>query len=149
MKTLVVIDLQKGLLAPSLLANPTGIASLVKNIADLMREFKYRQWPIVMVEFVQYDTPIIPELLDIVKDYKCWQLVKKGGVDGSDAILSQLRRWEWPLNFCICGIYGSECVAETVNGLIVKEPKARVEIMVDAVYPEYHTWGVNKDLHDK
>ena len=149
MKTLVVIDMQRGLLAPSMKTNPDKIASLVKNIADLTHEFKYRSWPIMMLEFVQYDTPIILELLSIVKNYNCWQLVKKDRVDGSSAILSWQKYWKWPTNFTICGIYGGACIAETVNGLIVKEPKSRVEVMVGAIYPGYHDWGINKDLHDK
>lgn len=147
MKTLVVIDMQKRLLP--VLKDETIVPSIVKNITDLMHEFKFQQWPIMMVQFVQYDTPIIPELLSIVKNYNCWQLVNKDKVDGSDAVLSQLRYWKWPTNFVVSGIYGDECVAETVNGLIYKEPKARVEVMIDAIYAEYHTWGANKDLHDK
>lgn len=149
MKTLVIIDMQKSLLAPSLQTNPNEIASLVKNIADLMHEFKYQQWPIMMVRFVQYDTPIIPELLDIVKDYNCGILVNKDKVDGSDAVLYWQRYWKWPTNFTVSGIYGEECVAETVSGLIIKEPKANVEVMIDAVYPGYHDWGVNREKHDK
>lgn len=141
--------MQIGLLTHSLRANPVGIASLIKNIADLMHEFKYQRWPIMMVRFIQYDTPIVSELLDIVKDYRCYQIVHKDMVDGSRPILSQQKYWGWPLNFSVCGIYGSECVAETVNGIVYKEPKARVEVMVDAIYPEYHSWGINKNLHDK
>lgn len=149
MKTLVVIDIQKSLIQRSLQDNEIDVLSVIRSITDLVYEFKYRKWPIMMVQFIQYDTPIIPELLSIVKNYNCWQLVNKDRVDGSGAILSKQRYWQWPTNFTVCGIYGEECVAETVNGLIVKEPKARVEVMVDAIYPGYHSWGINKDLHDK
>lgn len=149
MKTLVVIDMQIGLLAPSIKTNPIGIASVVKNISDLMYEFKYQQWPIMMVQFVQYETPIISELISIVKNYNCWQLVNKDRVDGSDAVLSKQQYWKWPTNFTVCGIYGDECVAETVNGIIHKEPNAHVEVMIEAIYPNYNTWGISKDLHAK
>lgn len=149
MKTLVIIDMQRNLLQPALERDESAVMSVIKNISNLMYEFKYQGWPIMMVEFVQYNTPIIRQLMDVIADYKCRQMVKKDQVDGSDAILFWQKYWKWPTNFTICGIYGEECVAETVNGLIVREPKARIEVMVDAIYPGYHDWGINKDLHDK
>lgn len=151
MKTLVVIDMQRNLLQPALERDECVVRSVISNIADLICEFKYHQWPIIMVQFIQYNSVIIPELLGILKNYKCWQLASKNQVDGSTTVLSWQRYWKWPTNFTVCGIYGEECVAETVSGIIVKEPKSRVEVMVDAIYPDYDGLfdGVNKEKHDK
>lgn len=149
MKTLVIIDMQRNLLQPALERDECTVLSVIKNITDLMHEFKYHEWPIMLVEFVQYNTPIIHQLMDVIANYKCREFVKKDQVDGSDAVLFWQRYWKWPTNFTVCGIYGESCVNETVNGIICKEPKSFIEIMTDAVYPDYNNYNINQDKYDR
>ena len=45
----------------------------------------------------------------------------------------------WSVNLLVCGIYGPDCVSQTVQGILANSDVAEVDIVSDAVCPPYET----------
>lgn len=120
MKVLAIIDMQKCFL------RRRDVRKCVRPIRNLIRHFKIRNWPILLVEMLnEGDTiPILGEQVS--------ERVVKSRADGSGAIIKKCKRERWPLNFVLCGIYADRCVRGTAIGLI---SKGSVTIIEEATRP--------------
>lgn len=132
MKTLILIDFQEFYCEQ---ANHKR-KELIENVVKISRVFMANNWPIIIVYFEgAYDRKdLIKEMEDIL-EYKRSVLVKKTRCDGSEQILDQIDLHEWPLNVVVCGVYGNECVQETVNGLAERDRKIQISVLEDCIWP--------------
>lgn len=134
MKTLILIDFQtyylKGMLKEER-------KELIENVKRISKVFMVNNYPIMVVYFDSSfeDNYLIQEMLDIL-EYKNSVLVTKQRCDGSEQILDQIDLRKWPLNVVVCGVYGNECVQETVNGLAERDRKISITILKDCIWPE-------------
>jgi len=129
-KTLVIIDMQSGFI-------DCGEESIVPNICSLIRHAKHHKWAIVVVEF-NGNGKTIATIHESLVGYPHWTTVQKGDRDGGKEVIDCLETNPgWSMDLLVCGIYGPECVAETVCGLFENSDLVEVAVVLDAVYPGY------------
>jgi len=145
MKTLILIDFQ----SYYLLGVPEEKRKeLIENVTKISRVFMVNNWPIIVVYFDSSynDNYIIQEMEDILK-YENAIFVTKHRCDGSEQILDQIDLHKWPLNVVVCGVYGNECVQETVNGLAERDRKIQINVLEDCIWP--NSLAIDPDNEDK
>lgn len=129
-KTLVIIDMQ-----PDFIGEYNQ--DLILTICTLIRHAKQNEWPIILVEFSGYGYTVEP-IREAISDYPCCETILKSNQDGGQEILDCIHSHPaWPLDLLVCGIFGDECVAETVCGLFNNSDIIEVDVITDAVYPNY------------
>jgi nicotinamidase-related amidase len=123
---------------------------LVPIVCDLIQHAKHNGWAIILLQYEHpSSTKIHHDIIESVKDYPHTDTITKYGGDGGAEVLSCIKDHpSWPLDMVVCGIYGDECVSETVAGLFDLSDLAEIEIVVDAVYPGYVSMS-EKDEQDK
>jgi len=131
-RTLVIVDMQSGFMGTS--GNEHDV---VAPICTLIRHAQSHNWGIIVVEFDdQGDTD--DQILDALTGYEYWTTVTKDDMDGSTEVLGAINSFpKWSTDFVVCGIYGPECVAATVDGILSKCLLSEVDVVEDAVYPDY------------
>ncbi len=129
-RTLVIIDMQNGFIGPS-------EKSMVPDMCVLIRHAMVHSWGIILVEYNYYGSTNIT-ILDEVAGYRHLEIVKKdypnGGVEVTDCLS---KHPDWSLNLLVCGIYGNECVAETVAGIFEENDLVEIDVVTDLVSPPY------------
>lgn len=145
MKTLILIDFQTYYLSE---ISEEKRKELIENVIRISKVFMVINWPIIIVYFDSNfeDNCLIKEMLDILK-YKNSVLVEKRRCDGSEQILDQIDLHEWPLDVVVCGVYGNECVQETVNGLAERDRKIQINVLEDCIWP--NSLAIDPDNEDK
>ena len=136
MKTLILIDLQNYYMTQ---VPEKERRKIIKNATRLARVFMTNAWPIIVVMyegvFDDVDNDIIQEMKDILL-YKNSVLVGKNRPDGSEQILDQIDLHRWPLHIIACGVFGDECLQETVNGLLERDRQIEIEVIKDCMWPD-------------
>lgn len=129
-KTLVIIDMQSGFM-------DEDEYDIVPAICRLIRHAKHNEWPIIVVEFSDNgDTN--SDILAAIYNYPHFVTVMKGQCDGGRDVIECIENHPaWSLNILICGIYGPECVANTVCGLFEASDLVEVDVVTDAICPDY------------
>jgi len=145
MKTLILVDFQNHYLST---IPEEKRKELIKNVIRISKVFEINNWPIIIVYFDSSynDNYLIEEMRDIL-EYKNAVLVTKHRCDGSEQILDQIDLREWPLNVVVCGVYGNECVQETVNGLAERDRKIQINVLEDCIWP--NSLAIDPDNEDK
>jgi len=145
MKTLILIDFQSYYLSGM---PEEKRKELIENVTKISRVFMANNWPIIVVYFDSSfeDNYLIEEMLNIL-EYKKSVLVTKNRCDGSEQILDQIDFHNWPLNVVVCGVFGNECVSETVNGLAERDRKISITILKDCIWP--NGVAIDPDNEDK
>jgi nicotinamidase-related amidase len=116
---LVVVDMQTGY------EGTVDSVPLQERVKAAIRYAKYRRWDIINVTFVG-EGPVIPEIAPLLKDTI---QVRKKESDGGYYIWRKLRKLGIePEKFVLCGIYGTDCVAQTAAGISRYYPGAQVLI---------------------
>lgn len=129
-KTLVIIDMQSGFMNKD-------EYDIVPAICTLIRHAKYNNWGIVVVEFGGHGETD-KKICELLIGYSHYKTVYKEYCDGSSEVLEVINLLpRWSLDIVICGIYGPECVAATVDGLLSNSIVSEVDVVEDAVYPAY------------
>lgn len=127
-KTLVIVDMQSGFMN-------IDEHDILPAICSLVRHAIRSEWGIFVVEFNGHGTTH-PDILKLLTGYPHWVTVQKGDCDGSEVIIETMDS-QWSLDFLVCGIYGPECVAATVDGLLNESNLVEVSVVEDAIYPSY------------
>lgn len=145
MKTLILIDFQQHYMQE---VPEEKRKILIENVMRISRVFQVNNWPIVVVYFDSSfgDNYLIKEMIDIL-EYENSVLVTKYRCDGSEQILDQIDLHEWPLNVVVCGVYGNECVQETVNGLAERDRKIQINVLEDCIWP--NSLSIETDYEDR
>ena len=130
-RTLVIIDMQDSFICCG------DEEELIPAICKLCHHAKQNKWPIILVEF-NASGRTTSAILEAVENYPFTETVtKETGSGGKEVMACLLHHPEWPLNLLVCGIYGPECVAETVAGLLDNSDLVEVDVIIDAIYPPY------------
>jgi nicotinamidase-related amidase len=135
MKTLVVIDMQT-----SFVGNIYTIErrrQLISTIAKLCEDFVELDWPIITVEFTtnKYGETT-HDIMEIVECHSRWIPCEKHECNGGHEINQILKDNDWPEDLVVVGIYGDQCVAETVDEL-ANRINGSIQIPTDAVWPKF------------
>ncbi len=135
-RTLVIIDMQKSFINEDEL-------EIIPNIILLIEHAMAKGWAIIIVEFkciysLYGEGNTDKALTEILGKYPHQETLTKYGCDGSKEILRCIESQSaWSLNLLVCGIYGDECVPETVAGLFDRSDLVEVDVVTDAICPEY------------
>ena len=131
-KTLVVIDMQE------LYINAKEL-HLLPKICSLIKQARQNNWAIILVQLkCSSGTNICEEIFAAVDDYPHLAIVSKTGMDGGEQVLDCLKHSpKWSLDLLVCGVFGDQCVAATVEGLLTGSDLVEVSVIHDAVHPEY------------
>lgn len=129
-KTLVIIDMQ------SLFINEDEI-EIIPNIILLIQHAMGKKWAIIVVENDgSGDTD--EEITQTLQGYPHKETVTKyennGGLEVIQCVQSHPT---WSIHLIVCGIYGDECVSETVAGLFDHSDVIEVDVVSDAICPAY------------
>lgn len=127
-KTLVIVDTQTGF---------PGAYEVEETVIQLVCHAMKNRWPVILVE---YDTCgfTIESITDKLEGYSCCSTVVKNGGDGGPYVIDCLsQHTSWPTNLVVCGVYGDCCVSDTVSGLFENSSLVEVDVVIDAIYPEY------------
>lgn len=131
-KTLVIIDMQEVFIRQS--KHDLDLTSL---ICELIRHARQQRWAIILVEYDSFDSTV-KEIIEALKDYPYQETVIKSCNDGGEKIIECIRNKKtWSLDLMVCGLYGDQCVAETVQGLFDNSNEVLVDVVADAVWPPY------------
>jgi nicotinamidase-related amidase len=110
--TLIVIDAQ-----PCFLGEIVNRNKVIKNIKHQIKIAMDNNCPVVFVEMNGSTSRSI--LTDKVRKYKRLSFVQKDDCDGSREICAHMLYNRLPAkNVRICGIYSSQCLADSARGLL-------------------------------
>jgi nicotinamidase-related amidase len=112
--TLVVVDVQYGFLKSDSLHG--GVYCLAKNILAQIDRANKDGATVMFVEFACWGETMMTLARRAKK--KCFAV--KTQMDGSEEVLDEAKRRRLPLKFKVCGIYTSQCVVNTLKGLLEK-----------------------------
>lgn len=139
-RTLVIIDMQDYFI------DKCEYSYLVPVICELIQYARQKRWAIILVEFYLCG-PTNTEITVALKDYPYQATVIKANNDGGREVIKYINnRKTWSLDLLVCGVYGDECVPETVAGLFDASDLVEVDVIVDAVHPPYRSLS-EKDEH--
>lgn len=150
-KTLVIIDMQSEFLGVCQWYQPTCclIDDIVPTICSLVRHAKNNGWAIIVVEFRDHgetDRAIHNSLVG----YSHWATVYKKGMDGGKQVVDCINKHpSWPLNILVCGLYGPQCVASTVSGMLDFSALIEIDVVTDAVYPDYRSYNTKEKQRER
>lgn len=147
MMTLICVDLQTYYMSQ---VPEEQSRIVIENTVRISRVFMANGWPIIVVMyegvFDDCGNDTIEEMQDILS-YRNAVLVKKRRPDGSEQILDQIDCHKWPLNVVVCGVFGDECVQETVNGLLERDRRIEVSVLKDCIWP--NRMAIEEDNEDR
>lgn len=148
MKTLILIDFQQYYM---LQVPEPQRKKLINNTIRISKVFIINNWPIIVVQFIDCgelleDDALIQEMQDILS-YENSILVTKQRCDGSEQILDQIDLHGWSLNVIVCGVFGDECVQESVNGLAERDRKIQINVLEDCIWP--NSLSIETDYEDR
>lgn len=122
---LVIIDVQNGFYGSD---DPV----LLKNIIREIRLAKKRESHVYLVEYEDEGRTLI-ELRRLLTGYRKTHILTKDDDDGSSWLLEAFSKLaEIPEKIRVCGLYTTCCVAETITGLVIKQPGMIIEVIKDA-----------------
>ena len=130
--TLVIIDMQE------LFINEDE-EDIIPNIIALIKHAIEKKWAIIVVEY-SGSGETDQEITQTLHGYPHKETVTKYGCDGGREVVDCLESHPaWSVNLLVCGIYGPECVAQTVTGLFEHSDVIEVDVVAVAVCPEYES----------
>lgn len=132
-QTLIIIDMQVEFMA----CGRGDEYEIIPAIVTLIRYAKENKWPVIVVEYIGYERTD-DLILEALCGYPHQETVFKDENDGGLEVMNCLDEHPaWPLNLLVCGICGNECVAETVSGLFEASSLIEVDVITDAIIPDY------------
>lgn len=132
-RTLVVVDMQDHFLDRCMCED------LVPVICGLIQHARQNKWAIILLQYEHTGCrPIHQKILESVKDYPHTDTVAKYTGDGGEQVLDCINEHpSWPLSIVVCGVYGGDCVSDTVAGLLDLSDLVEIDVVTDAVHPNY------------
>ncbi len=132
-RTLVIIDMQERFDALG------EECDIIPAICDLVRYAKEKKWAILIVEYAGNGSTQ-SDILDTIDGYYHCSTVEKNNNNGGHEIIDCLNaKRTWSFDLVVCGIYGDFCVPATVAGLFECSDLVEVDVVTDAVYPDYYS----------
>lgn len=132
-RTLVIIDMQRTFVRECMVDEE----SIIPVICELVEQAIENKWGIIVVEFYNMGKTI-DEITNAIGDYQHQKTVTKNRTDGGKEVVRCLNENDkWSRNLLICGVYGNECVADTVKGILTNSDVVEVDIVDDAISPGY------------
>lgn len=133
-KTLVIIDMQSGFMGED-----EEVGDIVPIICSLIYHAKQNEWAIIVVEF-EGNGKTDEAILESLVGYPHWTTLYKVRCDGGIQVVRCINEHPtWSLNTLVCGIYGPQCVADTIRGMFDASNLVEVAVVADAVYPDYRS----------
>jgi nicotinamidase-related amidase len=126
-KTLVIVDMQPGFIGVS---EKPIIPNVIKSVQYAIRQ----GWPIVVVEFEGYGETEVDVMAEVLKSPQ-YEIVTKHQCSGGEEVSEACHKRGWPNNFVVCGVYGDQCVSDTIATLVDIHGTV-VDIIKNAVYPD-------------
>jgi len=128
--TLVIVDMQE------LFINEDE-EDIIPNIIALIRHAIAKKWAIIVVEY-DGSGETDQEITQTLHGYPHQETVIKYGQDGGKEVVDCLESHPaWSASLLVCGIYGPDCVAQTIQGIFANSDVAEVDVVADAVCPPY------------
>jgi nicotinamidase-related amidase len=113
--------------------------TIIPNMLKLIRHAMLNSWGIILVEFDGCGRTTEDISIE-TSGYQHLDVVQKDQPDGGCEVIACLKSHpKWSLNLLVCGVYGPECVAETVAGVLENDSLVEVDVVTDLVYPEYES----------
>jgi|SaaInlV_165m_DNA_1040744.scaffolds.fasta_scaffold133393_1 nicotinamidase-related amidase len=131
--TLVVVDMQPQFKASNI---PNVIVGVTREILDAKR----RKSGIIFLEYTPTESlgRTHDGFSSLIRGYRAKARVTKKNDDGSKQVVDALRRRGFASHTLrICGVNTECCVAATVNGLVERLDKTRIEVVKDACESEW------------
>lgn len=123
--TLVVVDMQPAFHAASK-------SNVLVNVAREIILAKRSKSAIVFLEY-EGSGATTPALMALTEGYALRANATKYQDDGSGQVVKVLNRREFPSRrLKVCGVNSNACVYATVNGLLDKLEKSKIEVVKDA-----------------
>ncbi len=130
--TLVIIDMQ------SLFVDKDEM-EIIPNIIALIRHAMKKKWAIIVVEY-SGSGETDQEITQVLRGYPHKETVTKYNNNGGKEVVECLESYPtWSTNLLVCGIYGHECVSQTVAGLFERSDVVEIDVVADAVCPPYES----------
>lgn len=123
-RTLVVIDVQPHFV--DLIPVDIG-QSCLEAVKELMREAVRKRRPVVGLHMDPTEEYGLLEDLIPIRS-RLYQWVCKESEDGSAEVLKCVEENGFPYSFDVCGMYGNQCVQDTVLGLTKLVPEASIAL---------------------
>jgi len=130
--TLVIVDMQHEFLSWFIEKTRNR---LVENTCNFVALAMRDDAPIILVEYGGCGQTH-GAIYETIEDYLVQETVTKYTADGSQEIIEAIESHNWPKKLLVCGIYGNECVFDTVDGL---RNKYDVSILPEAIEPPFPT----------
>lgn len=128
MKCLVIIDMQRHFQAARHL-------QLIFNIVNKVKEYIERNESIIILEFYDDDDDLgrtVPEILDVVDEYKNCFIVGKDQNDGGEEISGIINEQSLDISeFEVCGVNLDACVMDTVVTMAWYYPDTPISVILD------------------
>jgi hypothetical protein len=110
---------------------------IVPAICKLIQHAKQNEWPVIVVEFTACGETNA-SIVEALSGYTHKETVSKSIGDGGPEIIKCIEKHQtWSLDLLVCVLYGNECVSDTVAGLFETSDLVEVDVVTDAVYPDY------------
>ena len=140
--TLVVVDMQPEFEAafhPNVVIGVTQEIINAKNVGA----------PIILVEY-RDGGQTFDGFFKLLKNYKNKALVRKNRDDGSREVIQAIKRRKFnPYHLRVCGVNSDACVWSTVEGLLGKLNRSRIEVVKQACFTEDRTFDWRQFLRHK
>jgi len=118
-------------------------AHLISNQATVLEFCKSRGLPIIILK-TKYHGDIVPELKDVVEDYRNKELIEKIGPNGFvDTNLEPVLQERNVKRLIAMGVYSAQCFFTTINGVVAR--KINVLTAEDLI----SGWYSEKELDEK
>jgi len=133
-QTLVIIDMQE-------LFIEADEEKIIPNIIAMIRHAIAKKWAIIVVEY-SGSGETDQEITQALRGYPHKDTVTKHDCDGGRQVIACIESHPaWSTNLLVCGVYGPNCVAATVRGLFENSDVVEIDVVRDAVCPEYASYG--------
>ncbi len=133
-RTLVIIDMQSFFLDDD---DDDDHDSVISSVCSLIQHARQEKWAIIVVEY-SGSGETVEAITETLKDYPNQETVIKNDCDGGSKIMECLNSNKiWSNDLVVCGVYGDQCVSQTVAGLFNSSNLVEVDVVLDAIYPPY------------
>lgn len=139
-KTLVIVDMQQYFVCVGSVEH-----KMAADMCLLIQHAMANKWGIILVEY-DGSGDTIKLILDTVSGYQHLEIVKKSEQNGGPEVIACLdSNPKWSMNLIVCGIFGDQCVPDTVRGIFDNSDIVEIDVVTDLIYPSYTSYYDEED----